>query len=377
MTRVIALLAAAALAAACGGPGTKPRITSQGPREAPKLDPVKPAAMKEFEAALRALRLAERDATATARARLEAAVEIDPTLWEAWHDLGVIAGDDGDDDAAVRAFGRALDVNPAHTPSRLARAEAHRRAGRTKDARADYEASLREFTEDDPLRVDAAARLASLLRDAGAHDDAVEVLRDTLRVAGPSSRVYTELGQIYLAQRRHDMAKLVIARAIELDAKDPAAYNALALLYLSQGKAQEAFDRFDYATSLDPAYLDARFNKAAVLLDAGDYQRAKQELSIIVEQAPDDLAAHVALGVALRGLKDLQGAKKIWDEVVADAPRRAFARADALYNLAILKAFFLEDVPGAKADLERYMQDAPTSHPRRQDAEAKRKELGL
>jgi tetratricopeptide (TPR) repeat protein len=377
MRRIILVVGLLLALVACGGPGVKSRIGSKGPRETPKLDPVKPAAMKEFDAALRALRLGGEDALATARDRFEAAVKIDPTLWEAWHDLGVIAQQDGDDDAAVKAFGKALDVNPAHTPSRLARAEAHRRAGRTKDAREDYEASLREFTEDDPLRADAAARLASLLRDAEAYDDAVDVLRDTLRVSGPSSLIYTELGLIYLEQDRQDMAKLVIARAIELDAKDPAAYNALALLYMAQGKAQEAFDRFDYATSLDPKYLDARFNKAAVLLDAGDYQRAKAELTIIIEQAPDDLAAHVALGVAQRGLKDLQGAKKTWDEVVEDAPRRSYARADALYNLMILKLLFLEDLPGAKAELERYMQDAPTSHPRRQDAEEKRKELGL
>ncbi len=380
IARVPMLLVAALLAASlvgCGGPGAKGRITSQGRPDAPKLDKVKPAAMKEFDAGLRALRLGGPDANATAAKRFAAAVEIDGTLWEAWHDLGVLAAADGDDDDAVRAFGKALDVNPAHTPSRLARAEAHRRAGRIKEARGDYEGSLREFDQSDPLRADAAARLASLLRDAEAYDDAVDVLRDTLRVAGPSSRIYTELGLIYLSQARHDLAKLVLARAIELDAKNPAAYNALALLYLAEGKAQEAFDRFDYATALDPAYVDARFNKAAVLLDAGDYQRAKQELAIIVDASDDDLAARVAMGVAQRGLKDLPGAKKTWEAVVEDAPRRSFARADALYDLVILKAFFLEDVAGAKADLERYMQDAPTSHPRRQDAEEKRKELGL
>jgi hypothetical protein len=63
--------------------------------------------------------------------------------------------------------------------------------------------------------------------------------------------------------------------------------------------------------------------------------------------------------------------------VVDDAPRRSWARSDALYNLVILKAFFLEDVAGAKKDLERYLQDAPTSHPKRKEAEEKRKELGL
>jgi tetratricopeptide (TPR) repeat protein len=365
------------LIAACGG-SIKNRIQSGGGKPAaPKLDPVKPQALREFEAAMRAIRLGGPEAQATAKARLEAAVRIEPKLWEAWHDLGTIALKDGDADGAVSDFSKALEINPGHAPTRLARAEAQRAAGHQKDARADYEGSLRDLAEDDPLRKDAAARLASMLRDASDYDDAINVLRDTLRTSGASSRIYTELGLVYLAQKHDDLAALVLARAAELGPQDPAVYNAVALLALQQGKAQEAFDRFDYATSLDPNYFDARFNKATVLLDAGDYTRAKQELLAIVEKKPDDLAAQVALGVAWRGLKDFKAAQASWDKVVQSAARHASVRADALWNLVLLKADFMQDPPGAKAMLEQFMQDAPGDHPKRQAAEQKRKELGL
>jgi tetratricopeptide (TPR) repeat protein len=364
------------LSGCSGGTGTR-NVKSTGPREAPKLDPVKPQARREFEAALRALRLGGPESVETARARFEAAVAIDGKLWEGYHDLGVLRAQDGDDDGAVTAFGKALSINPAHAPTRLARAESMRRLGRVKEARADYEATLRETAEDDPLRRDAAARLASLLRDNRDFEGAVDVLRDTLRVSGANARVYIELCNIYMAQNRDDLAVLVIGRAIELDPKDPTAYNALALLYLKQGKAQEAFDRFDYATSLDPGYSDARFNKASVLLDAGDYTRAKQELETIIQKAPEDWAAHVSLGVAWRGLKENANAKKKFELVIDKAPRRSRARGDALWNLAVLKSDFLEDTAGAKADLERFLQDAGTAHPKRQAAELKRKELGI
>lgn len=377
MTRAFTL-ALALVCAACGGSNVASRIKSSGAAgDKPKLEPVKPEAMREFEAAMRALRLGGAEAPATARARFEAAVKIEPKLWEAWHDLGVLLDRDGDADGAVGAFDKALAVNPSHAPTRLARAEANRKAGRVKDARGDYEAALRDLAEDDPLRKDAAARLASMLRDAGDYDDAVAVLRDTLRVSGANSRIYTELGLVYLQQKRTDLAALVLSKAAELGPQDPAVYNAVALLALAQGKAQEAFDRFDYATGLDPNYIDARFNKASVLLDAGDYARAKTELAVIVEKKPDDLAALVALGVAQRGLKDLKNAEATWERVVKDAPRRAIARGDALYNLALLHADFMSDPAGAKAKLEQFMQDAPGDHPKRPAAEAKRKELGL
>src|SRR6185436_3052428 len=169
-----------------------------------------------------------------------------------------------------------------------------------------------------------------LLRDDGDFDDAVTVLRDTVRASGINAKIYTELGLIYIAQKRFDLAQLVLVRATEIDAKDPSIYNAFAVLALRQGKAQEAFERFDQAVSLDPGFLDARFNKAAVLLDAGDYARAKAELTTIVEKRPDDHAAFVALGVAQRGLKDFAAAKTTWDRVIKEAPRRSAPRADAL-----------------------------------------------
>jgi tetratricopeptide (TPR) repeat protein len=378
MTRRLAIgFALAAALAACGGGGTKQAATQPtrtGTRAA--RDPINPKAAKEFDGAMRAMRVGGPEAQDTAKARLKAAVEADPSLWEAWYDLGVINYKEGDDDAAIDAFGKSLRLKQNHTASLLARAEANRRSGHRKDARADYEAALKTTEEDDPNRKDAAARLASLLRDAGDFDDAVDVLRDTVRTAGANAKIYTELGLIYIAQKRLELAQLVLAKAAELDAKDPAIYNAFAVLALRQGKAQEAFERFDQAVSLDPAYIDARFNKAAVLLDAGDYQRAKTELTTIVEKRPDDYAAFVALGVAQRGLKDFPEAKKTWDRVIKEAPRRGTARADAMFDVAILALDYMNDAAGGKAALERYLQEAPVSHAKRQAAEEKRKELG-
>ena len=370
MIKVLAL----ALLVACGG-GTKHQDTVATKHGKEKRDPVKPAAYKEFEAAMRAVRLGGPEASETARARLRAALKIDNTIWEAWFDLGAIAWKEGDDDEAIEDYGKALDINKGHTASLMARAEAYRREGKKKEARADYESAAKNMEEDDPNKRDAAARLASLLRDAGEYDDAVEVLRDTVRTSGINAKIYTELGQIYLAQKRFELAQLVLAKAVQMDAKDPAIYNALAILAARQGKPQESFQLFDQAASLDPNYIDARFNKAAVLLDAGDYARAKSELAAIVEKRPDDYAAVVSLGVAQRGLKAFDEAKKSWDRVVKEAPKKSSSRADAMWNLATLKLDFTEDAAGGKADLERYLQEAPSSHARRQDAENKCKEV--
>lgn len=360
--------------AACGGANTH-ADTRVATKQKQKREPIKPAAAKEFEAAMRAVRLGGPEASETARARLRAALKIDPAIWEAWFDLGTIAWKEGDDDEAIEDFSKALALDNGHTAALMARAEAHRRAGQKKEARADYEAATKRMDEDDPNKRDVAARLASLLRDAGDYDDAVEVLRDTVRTSGINARIYTELGQIYLAQKRFELAQLVLSKAVQMDAKDPSVYNAMALLAARQGKPQESFQLFDQAAALDASFIDARFNKAAVLLDAGDYARAKSELAAIVEKRPDDYAAAVALGVAQRGLKAYEEAKKTWERVVKDAPKRSTPRADAMWNLVVLELDFTEDNAGGKAELERYLQEAPSSHAKRQDAETRCKDV--
>ena len=373
------VLAVAAALGACGGSGGKRQVAGTGPTGKHQRDQVKPEARRDFEAAMRAIRLGGPEADETARARLRSAVKSDPSIWEAWYDLGAIAWREGDDDEAIDDYGKALAIDRNHTTILLARAEANRRAGKKKDARADYEAAMKMMDEDDPGRRDAAARLASLLRDNGDFDDAVEILRDTVRTSGTNAKIYTELGQLYMAQKRLDLAQLVLAKALELDAKDPAIYNALALLAQKQGKAQDAFNLFDQAAALDPTYIDARFNKASVLLDAGDYARAKVELAAIVEKRPDDYQAQVALGVAHRGLKELPEAKKAWNRVIKEAPRHSTVRADAMWNLAMLGLEYSGEDAAAQAagktDLERYLQEAPTSHSKRQEAENKCKEV--
>ncbi|MFN0251157.1 MAG: tetratricopeptide repeat protein [Kofleriaceae bacterium] len=382
MTKATLVLVAAL--AACGA---APKITPGGKPVKPRLDPVNPAAMKTFESAMRALRLGGPDATDTAKRRLKDALEKDGKLWEAHYNLGVIAFRDGEDQAAVDSFGRALSINKNDVQTLLARAEASRRAGNKKDARADYEAALRGTDEDDPIRRDAAARLASLLRDFGDYDDAVSVLRDTVRLSGINAKIYTELGLIYIAQKRPELAQLVLVKALELDEaefkakeagkRDAAIYNALALLAMKQGKAQEAFQRFEQAVQIDENYVDARYSKASVLLDAGDYERAKTELVIVIEKRPDDYAAQVSLGVAQRGMKQFAEAKRTWDKVIKEAPKRSNARADAIWNQFVLKLDFQNDLAGAKSELERYLQEAPGNHAKRTAADEKRKELKI
>ena len=313
---------------------------------------------------MRALRLGGPEAHETAKARLKAALEIDGKLWEAWHDLGVhrVQGRRGRrGDRRVRQGARdqhAATRRPCSRAPRRTAAPARRRtrAPTTRPRCASTD-------EDDPNRRDAAARLASLLRDFGDFDDAVAVLRDTVRLSGINAKIYTELGLIYIQQKRLELAQLVLAKAIELDAEGSRDLQRARAARAAQGKAQEAFERFDQAARSTRTTSTRGSTRRRCSSTPATTREPRPSSSAIVEKRPDDYAAQVALGVAQRGLKEFDEAKKTWEKVIKEAPRRSTPRADAMFNVAILKLDFTEGRRRRQGDLERYLQEAPRVTP--------------
>jgi len=153
------------------------------------------------------------------------------------------------------------------------------------------------------------------LRDAGDFDDAVEVLRDTVRTSGINGedlhRARPDLHRAEAVRAR----ELVLAKAVELDAKDPRIYNASAMLALRQGKAQEAFDRFDQAVVARRQLHRRAVQQGRRAARCGRLHASQDRADDDVEKRPDDFARRSRSGIAHRGLKEFPEAKKTWESV--------------------------------------------------------------
>src|SRR5262249_43230580 len=141
-----------------------------------RLPQASPEALREFDAGMRLLRLGPNNYD-RARERLEKAVSLDGSLYEAWHNLGFVHSPQGRFDTAARAFGRALAAQPGARKSLAALGETLRRAGRLGEARDLYEKQLQSQPDDAELRT----RLAQVLREAGKLAEALEQVRTVLR----------------------------------------------------------------------------------------------------------------------------------------------------------------------------------------------------
>lgn len=367
MKRALSATLVALAVAGCG--------SSEKHAEMPKLPPAKPEAVEALKDAARLVRLGPGNQE-RALERLKDAVEIDPQLWEAWYDAGWIELSRHHTDEAIAALEKAQTILPSHAPTTEALAQAYVQAARPADA----VKVLRAFLDKQPNAKEAnqvRVQLANALRRYNKLDEATEVLRAVLRAEPRSAPALSALGMVYETRGQHDLADLVLHRALDVDKESKAAadvYNNLGLVALARRRDQEAFADFDQASRLDPALTVARRNKAMVYLDCGDYARAAEELRAVTKADPTDVEAWNALGVAERGQGKFDAAQKAYEKALAADPNGPGA-ADALFNLAVLQMDFKKDAGRARARLDEYLKVAGPKHPRRADAEARAREL--
>jgi Flp pilus assembly protein TadD len=362
------------LAAGCGSAGGAKTLTAGGAPVA--LPAAKPEARVHFE---EGLRLMEDPAQSEqAAAAFQRATKADRTLFEAWHDLGVVQARQGRWEDAAIAFGKALEIQPGSRRSMLALAEAYLNGRHPSDAVGLLEPHIPSESKDareEASVVEMRLLFVRALREAGKYQRALDEVEKVLARAGRSARGFNALGLVYYRMDRPALAEAALRRAAELDPKSAEVWNNLGLVALARGRDREAFENFDKAGQLDGDFIEARLNKAAVLLDCGDYTRAFSELekaqrvrSIKPELLPELL---VSLGVAARGVGKNEEARRAYEGALAVAPDLPAAH----FNLGVLFMDFLPDKAKAREHLRLYRKVAPSADPRQKEAELRLKEL--
>jgi tetratricopeptide (TPR) repeat protein len=294
--------------------------------------------------------IAANDAASEQRAiaAFEEALRIDPKLWEAHYNLGVLYRRRGEIRKALPHLQAAHALDPAAGEPLIALAEAQHALGDHDTAAKLLNEYLQGHAESNQVRI----ALTALLREQGEYDQALSSAREALVRDPANVQALLEVGRVYKAKGDLDVAELVFQKVLALDAKSATAHNDLGLLALARGDTQRAFDEFEKATGSDESFTPARMNRASVLLRAGDYASARSEYAKVLTVAPRTVEARVALGICLRGLGKHQEAEKEYQQALSDAPNHPAA----LFNLALLRADFLNRRSEARELFERYLE---------------------
>lgn len=226
-----------------------------------------------------------------------AAIRLSPPFHEAHYNRADLLREQGDEDGALRDLDYALELEPDHVDSLVNRADLLLALGHDDRARADIHHGL-------TLEPDNANLLSARGSLAQAGGDVVGAMAD-----------YTA--------------------AIEHDPTFAAAWANRAVLAYSVGQVLAAVADLDRAIELadDPAL---RLNRSIALQDAGDHERALQDLDLAVAAVGPDPDLLFRRGVSRFAVGDATGARADW--------RRHLAACDG-------PSPFAEEIRAQAADL--------------------------
>jgi tetratricopeptide (TPR) repeat protein len=351
---------------ACGGSSTPRPATA-----APVVRAVAPSAIAKLSAGAEAAKAP--GGRERAIGLMREATTIDPRLWEAHYDLGVLLAQTGDLAGAEASLARAAELAPDSEEASMALGQVRRLRGEGRRAAE----GLKAFLDRHPDATSIRAVYVGALRDGGQLDAALAEAHELLRRRAGDPAALAELALSELAKGDRESADLLVKEALAKDKGSAIAHRTAGLIALAKGDDAAAFAAFARASELDPKDTTARLNMGTVLLRAGVYGKAEEQFRAVLAVSHDDAAASIGLATALRAQADkdrparYQEARKLLETVLARDPHNV----DAAFDLAVLLADFLKRPADAKPLFQRFLADAGPDHPARPEAERQVKTL--
>ncbi len=275
----------------------------------------------------------------------ERAFEADPGLGFAAYDAGVLYERLDRSADAQSAYQRALRATPDFEPASLNLTRLRLRQGKASEAESELRARIAAY----PSSLGLHNQLVEVLAATGRLDAAEQEARKILKSDEHNVPAMVSLAATYHAKKRHELAKMVLENARQLDPTEPAIWNRLAFVELALGNRSQALEDMKQAAALRQDYPEAHVNYGEMLVETEDYAGAVKELELAVKYVPRSPQAHLDLGNAYRGAKRFEDAQREYEKALALDPRLV----DVHFNLGIL--YLDGDEPGLPA-LERIRQ---------------------
>lgn len=243
--------------------------------------------------------------------RFRAAVDADPNLAEAVYNLGVLADRQGKVKEAVSLYKEALAKKPSLRQAAENLAVIAQNNGDEAGAIRIYTDIINNYPDDAGSR----ARLAEISRRKGELDRAIELSREALFRDPKTLQAYKTMMQVYFEQKQFSMARLIALRASKIDDADPEIFYTLGLINLAEKDPTKARAQFKKAVEARPDFLPAHYQLCQMAFDKEDYQGAEEHLRRILQANGKNADALLNLGVAYKGMGQLDKAMATYDEV--------------------------------------------------------------
>jgi tetratricopeptide (TPR) repeat protein len=209
---------------------------------------------------------------------LERNVKLDPQAYRGYVQMGMAYLQKQDYARAKAAYEAALRLAPNHASALFGLATTCQRMGELEEAKRYQEA----------YRNSRGSEIDQRVEDRRTYDD-LQVLSESL--AG----IYIDAGQVYFSQQDAVGAERFWRRSMTLNDQDIRPYQALAQLYLRQGKLPGTIGMFQRLLEVDPTHTGARLELARLYAQADQAEAAEAEMKRVCQDAPQDAEGFAAL----------------------------------------------------------------------------------
>ena len=342
----IALAACGGPAKPAKGPGAAPPPPPSGPTtkvDKPMARKISKAAKMGFADAIKAYNKAKKKGItksncADLAGNFASVFASHPKLPEAGFNEGVVWEECGQLTNAERAYQGVLRKHPKHGASL-------NNVGQIYFNKGQVGVAVQYFTKAAAAKSsEGYANLAVIQRNKALNDpqalaDAVANVHRALAMDSFNIEAYGTLALVLYDHAKNrsqlEMARLICAQGMKVDAKYPPMYNIMGLIYLRMGKVTQALANFRQAASLNKNYLEALMNIGAITLSFRDYKSAEGAFQHVIGLNPKrktKVQALVGLGVAFRGQRRFKEALDTYNK----ARKLDASNVGISYNIGIL-----------------------------------------
>jgi tetratricopeptide (TPR) repeat protein len=226
---------------------------------------------------------------------------------------------------------------PAKTSPLLQEAEELLRRGSVAEAKIKIQAEL----EQNPSSVEAYNLLGIAFSDEKDYANALQSFQQALKLDLNSTRTRVNLGNLYFAQEKLDLAEKEYATVLRQEPGNRDANYSLGLILMTKNLPAQAIPHFQRVHPQDSA---TRFNLTRAYLRAGRTAEGLKLATEISAQSKDDVKLHFTLGVLLASEKQYRPAQLELEKADALQP-------ETLEILSALGQVYLRGGNYAKAEL--------------------------
>lgn len=201
-----------------------------------------------------------------------------------------------------------------------------------------------------PMDVNALGLLAEVKIQLDEHDEALQIINDTIGIDPTDDRLYYQRARVHLNKSHFDAAETDLREAIRLDPMEASYYAIYAMVLLQRKKFKEALSYAEQALQVDPENVYALNARSTALLKLNRKEESFEGIQDAFRHDPENAYTHANYGWGLLEKGDAKKALEHFREALRIDPSLEMAHAGMIealksrylvYRLFLKYAFFM------------------------------------